>query len=189
MARELLAHANHAVTHRTASTKQHRNRPMQPAVKPRSRRTRRQTPKRPQTDTGANTIEGAFTGSFRAPETSAPDTPAASAQLSPLTQVQAPMQINSVKSPLAKRLLRPIASERRTRQYPVVVKPSTDRPAIAKSGSSNRVVVISPEEARRAREHAAQDTPKPRLTRIIPSSGRLAFEALFRDETDLSRGT
>jgi hypothetical protein len=66
------------------------------------------------------------------------------------------------------------------------VKPLADRPAIARSGSSgSRIVVISPEEARRAREHAAQVTPMPRFARMIPSSGRLAFEALFGNEADL----
>ena|ERR1700733_9243090 len=186
MARDLLAAANHPVTHREASTQQHRNRPMQPATAPRSRRNKRTSIERSRTGTRANTNEGAFTESFCLPECSGPSA-ITTKLLSLPTQAQALIPINSVRPPLAERLLGPSPSQRGTRRRTAVVKPSTDRPAIAQSGpSSSRIVVISPEEARRAREHDAQATPKRRLTRISPSSGSLAFEALFSDNADLT---
>jgi hypothetical protein len=151
MARNLLAGADRTVTHLTAATKQHRNRPMQPEAALRSRGSRRQASKRPDATTTAKQL--------------------------PPAQVQALIPITSVEPKLAERLPRPNASQRRTRRRADVAKALTDRPAIARSDSSScRIVVISPEEARRAREHAAQATPKPRFTRVIPSSGRLAFE-------------
>jgi hypothetical protein len=186
MARDLLAGANRTVTHRTVATKQHRSRAMQPETALRSRGTRRQPSKRPRTGRRAHTNEGAFTESFCVPGSSAPNATPTTKQLSLPAQVQALIPITSVGQPLAERLPRPNASQRRTRRRVAVVKPLTDRPAIARSeSSSSRIVVISPEEARRAREHAAQATPKPRFTRIIPSSGRQAFEALFGSEADL----
>jgi hypothetical protein len=169
MARDLLAGANRTVTHRTVASKQHRNRAMQPETALRSRGSRRQASKRPRTGRRGNTNEGARTK-----------------QLSPPAQDQALIPTNTAGPPLAERLPRPNASQRRTRRRAAVVEPLTDRPAIARSDSSScRIVVISPEEARQAREHAAQATPKPRFTRMIPSSGRLAFDALFRNEADL----
>ena len=186
MARDLLAGANRTVTHRTAATKQHRNRAMQPETALRSRGSRRQASNRQRTGRRANTNEGAFTESFRVPGSSAPDATTTTKQLSPPAQVQALIPITSVGPKLAERLPQPNASQRRTRRRAAVVKPLTDRPAIARSDSNSyRIVVISPEEAKRAREHTAQATPKPRSTRIVPSSGRLAFEALFGNEDDL----
>jgi hypothetical protein len=186
MARDLLAGANRIGTHRTAATKHQRNRAMQPETALRSRGTRRQASKRPRTGRRANTNEGAFEESFHVPGSNATDATTTTKQLSLTAQVQTPIPITSVGPPFAERLPRPSALHRRTRWRAAVVKPLADRSAIARSGSSgSRIVVISPEEARRAREHAAQVTPKPRFARMIPSSGRLAFEALFGDEADL----
>jgi hypothetical protein len=185
MARDLLAGANRTVTHRTAATKQHRNRPMQPEAALRSRGSRRQASKRQRTGRRANTNEGAFTESFRVPGSSAPAA-TTTAKQSPPAQVQALIPITSVGPKLAEPLPRPNASQRRTRRSAAVVKPLTDISTIARSDSSScRIVVISPEEARRGRELAAQPISKPRFSRNIPSSGRLAFEALFENEVDL----
>lgn len=186
MARNLLAGANRIGTYRTSATKQKRNRAMQPETALRSRGTRRQASKRPRTGRRANTNEGELAESLRLPGSPAPDATTTIKQLSLTAQVQSLIPISSVGPPFAERLPRPSALQRRTRRRAAVVKPLADRPAIAQGGSSgSRIVVISPEEARRAREHAAQVTPSPRFARMIPSSGRLAFEALFGNEADL----
>jgi hypothetical protein len=64
------------------------------------------------------------------------------------------------------------------------------KPPIALAGSmSSRVVVVSAEQVQREREQAAQ--PAIRRPRTLSSglSGRMAFEALFKDETDPSKAS
>jgi hypothetical protein len=187
MARELLARVNSTVTPRSTATEKHLNRAMQPATAQRSPGAFRQGSKRLRTSSRASTIEGAFTASFCPPRRSAPYETTKNTELFSPTLVQQLIPINSVAAPLADRPAERSDPQRRTRRRATVIKPLTYRTAIARSApSSSRIVVISPEEARRARENAAQATPKPRFTRVIPSSGRLAFEALFSDGADLS---
>ena len=64
------------------------------------------------------------------------------------------------------------------------------KPAIALSGSMNRIVVVSPEQLQRDR---TANAVKPEVRRPrVPStgqSGRLAFEALFKDTIDPSKSS
>jgi hypothetical protein len=62
------------------------------------------------------------------------------------------------------------------------------KPPIALAGSmSSRVVVVSAEQVQREREQAAQPAVRRPPTPSSGLSGRLAFEALFKDETDPSK--
>jgi len=71
-------------------------------------------------------------------------------------------------------------------------KPASVKPAVALAGSvSSRIVVVSAEQARQEREknRAAQSVvPRPRVP-ASGLSGRLAFEALFKDATDPSKSS
>jgi hypothetical protein len=63
----------------------------------------------------------------------------------------------------------------------------TTKPAIALAGPVNsRIVEVSAEQARRDRERAAPPEVQPRMIRRSGLTGRLAFEALFRDTSDRS---
>ena len=67
--------------------------------------------------------------------------------------------------------------------------PEPGKPAIALAGPTNaRIVVVSADQLQRER---AQAQPVERRPRIAASglSGKLAFEALFADPTDLSKGS
>lgn len=68
--------------------------------------------------------------------------------------------------------------------------PESAQPAIALAGPTNtRIVVVSADQVQRERAQAA--SPVVRRPRIATSgsSGRLAFEALFADSTDPSKGS
>jgi hypothetical protein len=85
------------------------------------------------------------------------------------------------------RSFRPVG--RRTAKQAPRTNPGRVQPAIALGGSTNaRIVVVSADQVQRERVQAAQ--PVVRRQRIAPSglSGRLAFEALFADSTDPSKG-
>ncbi len=57
------------------------------------------------------------------------------------------------------------------------------KPTTALTGSmSSRIVVVSAEDAKRERERAAQPEVRPRRMPSSGLTGRLAFEALFKDE-------
>ena len=66
------------------------------------------------------------------------------------------------------------------------------KPAIALSGSMNRIVVVSPEQLQQDRDRTA-NAVKPEVRRPrMPStglSGKLAFEALFNDTLDPSKSS
>jgi hypothetical protein len=186
-ARDLLAGANHTVVHRKASTKQQQNRAMQPTVAARFRGTRIQASKLRRID---NTSESKSIDPLNAPKSFPADTTSVTRESFAPIQVEARVPIRREAFPVEKQLPKPGGSQRRTRQRASIVKPLSVQPAIARNdSSSNKIVVVSPEEVRRARERAVQTAPKRRITSMIPSSGRLAFEALFGDEADLSSGT
>jgi hypothetical protein len=64
------------------------------------------------------------------------------------------------------------------------------KPPIALAGSmSSKVVVVSAEQVQREREQAAPPTIRRPRTPSSGLSGRLAFEALFKDETDPSKAS
>jgi hypothetical protein len=64
------------------------------------------------------------------------------------------------------------------------------KPPIALAGSvSSRVVVVSAEQVQREREQAAHPANRRPRTPSSGLSGRLAFEALFKDETDPSKAS
>jgi hypothetical protein len=70
------------------------------------------------------------------------------------------------------------------------IKPDAIRPAIALAGPTNtKVVVVSAEQARQQREQGSH--PAVRLPRLPASglSGRMAFEALFKDEPEASKSS
>jgi hypothetical protein len=54
---------------------------------------------------------------------------------------------------------------------------------------SSKVVVVSAEQVQREREQAAHPTIRRPRTPSSGLSGRLAFEALFKDETDPSKAS
>ena len=86
------------------------------------------------------------------------------------------------------RSFRPVG--RRTAKQAPRTNPGRVQPAIALGGPTNaRIVVVSADQVQRERAQAAQ--PVVRRPRIAPSglSGRLAFEALFADSTDSSKGS
>ena len=80
-------------------------------------------------------------------------------------------------------------SERhRTAKPAAGTKPDAIRPAIALAGAMNtKVVVVSAEQARQQREQGTP--PAVRRPRLPASglSGRMAFEALFKDEPESSK--
>jgi hypothetical protein len=64
------------------------------------------------------------------------------------------------------------------------------KPPIALAGPmSSKVVVVSAEQVQREREQAAQPAIRRPRTPSSGLSGRLAFEALFKDETDPSKAS
>jgi hypothetical protein len=74
-----------------------------------------------------------------------------------------------------------------TAKRPSRTPPESARPAIALAGPTNtRIVVVSADQVQRERAQVAP--PVVRRPRTV-SSGRLAFEALFADSTDLSKGS
>lgn len=87
------------------------------------------------------------------------------------------------------------ASLRGARRIPVKAARGPEinklKPAIALSGPLNRIVVVSPEQVQQQRDRdrvANSEVPRPRL----PSSGltgKLAFEALFKDAADPSKAS
>ena len=78
----------------------------------------------------------------------------------------------------------------RTARTRISTKPENIKPAIALAGSMNsKIVVVSAEQAQRERDRAAQSEvrrPRPPATGL---SGKLAFEALFKDEPDPSKAS
>jgi hypothetical protein len=64
------------------------------------------------------------------------------------------------------------------------------KPAVALAGSTNsKIVVVSAQEVQRERDQAAQSqVRRPRLP-SVGQTGRRAFEALFRDETEPSKAS
>ena len=69
----------------------------------------------------------------------------------------------------------------------LATKPDAIRPAIALAGPMNtKVVVVSAEQAQRERERALPEVRRSRIS-VSGLSGRRAFEALFKDESDPSK--
>jgi len=66
--------------------------------------------------------------------------------------------------------------------------PDVIKPAIALAGPMNtKIVVVSAEQLLRERERAARLQPRPQRTPITGLSGRRAFDALFKNESDPSK--
>jgi hypothetical protein len=64
------------------------------------------------------------------------------------------------------------------------------KPAIALAGiKDSKVVVVSAEQLRRERDRAAHSEVQPQRVPSAGLTGRLAFEALFRDSTDPSKAS
>jgi len=62
------------------------------------------------------------------------------------------------------------------------------KPAVALAGSTNsRIVVVSAQEVQRERDQAAQSQVRRPRVPSVGQTGRRAFEALFRDETEPSK--
>ena len=78
----------------------------------------------------------------------------------------------------------------RTGEPTLVTQLNKIKPPIALAGSmSSRVVVVSAEQVQREREQAAQPAIRRPRTPSSGLSGKLAFEALFKDETDPSKAS
>jgi hypothetical protein len=79
---------------------------------------------------------------------------------------------------------------RRTAKPAPITKRDKIKPPIALAGSmSSKVVVVSAEQVQREREQAADPAIRRPRTPSSGLSGRLAFEALFKDETDPSKAS
>jgi hypothetical protein len=78
----------------------------------------------------------------------------------------------------------------RTANWTMRAKPAPIQPAIALAGPTNaRIVVVSADQVQRERAQTAQPAiRKPRIA-VSGLSGRRAFEALFADATDPSKGS
>jgi hypothetical protein len=74
------------------------------------------------------------------------------------------------------------STHRRNMQQSFETEPWKIKPATALGGSlPSRVVVVSAEELKRERERAANSEPRRPRMPAAGLSGRLAFEALFKD--------
>ena len=74
------------------------------------------------------------------------------------------------------------ASEPRSRASLESTKPTI----VLAAPVNSKIVVVSAEQARRDRERAVPSEAQPRMIRRSGLTGRLAFEALFRDTSDRS---
>jgi hypothetical protein len=101
-----------------------------------------------------------------------------------------PQDVVITRLPASRRIrsFRPVGNRTAKQASPTSPRPAL--PAIALAGSTNaRIVVVSADRVQRERAQAAQ--PELRRPRIVSSglSGRRAFEALFADSADPSRGS
>jgi hypothetical protein len=182
LARDLLARVNRIDAPRKASTKQRPSRATQPPVALPPRGTRLQASEPRGTRERSSTNEDGPVDTVSKPESSAADTSSVTNNSSPLTLVETQIPVKSVEPLIKKTIVAPSRSYRATRPRASIVKPPTSRPAIEHSDSSQpKIVVLSPEEAKRARERVVQPAPIRRFTSGAPPTGKRAFEALFRD--------
>jgi hypothetical protein len=73
----------------------------------------------------------------------------------------------------------------RTAKPALSTKPEAIKPAIALAGPLNtKIVVVSAEQVQREREQTAHPVALRRRTPPAGLSGRMAFEALFANQTD-----
>jgi hypothetical protein len=101
-----------------------------------------------------------------------------------------PQNVAITRLPASRRIRSFRSDGNRTANWTVRAKPAPTQPAIALAGPTNaRIVVVSADQVQRERAQAAQ--PAIRRPRIAVSglSGRRAFEALFADATDASKGS
>jgi hypothetical protein len=91
----------------------------------------------------------------------------------------------------ARRRSGPIRPVRHRTATPALgTKPGAIKPAIALAGPiDTKIVVVPAEQVQRQREQAAHSAVLPARSPSSGLSGRRAFEALFRDETDPSKAS
>ena len=101
-----------------------------------------------------------------------------------------PQSVAITRLPASRRIRSFRSVGHRTAKRTSRINPEPVQPAVAIAGRTNtRIVVVSADQVQRERAQAAQ--PVLRRPRIASSglSGRLAFEALFADPTDPSKGS
>jgi hypothetical protein len=101
-----------------------------------------------------------------------------------------PHNVTITRLPASRRIRSFGSVDHRTANRTIHTKPASIQPAIALAGLTNaRIVVVSADQVQRERAQAAQ--PAIRRPRIAVSglSGRRAFEALFADASDSSKGS
>ena len=101
-----------------------------------------------------------------------------------------PQNVAITRLPASRRIRSYRSDGNRTANWAMRTKSTPIQPAIALAGPTNaRIVVVSADQVQRERAQAAQ--PAIRRPRISASglSGRRAFEALFADSTDSSKGS
>jgi hypothetical protein len=101
-----------------------------------------------------------------------------------------PQNVAITRLPASRRIRSFGSVDHRTANRTIHTKPASIQPAIALAGPTNaRIVVVSADQIQRERAQAAQ--PAIRRPRIAVSglSGRRAFEALFADASDSSKGS
>ena len=104
---------------------------------------------------------------------------------------QRTIQQSVTRIPPASRRIRSIKSVRhRTSKPPVDLKRDAVIPAIVLAASvSTKIVVLSADQAQRERERAVHAEVRRPQQPSSGLSGKLAFEALFKDETDPSKAS
>jgi hypothetical protein len=81
-----------------------------------------------------------------------------------------------------------ISAHPKTARKTITSKPDNIKPAIALASSKpSRIVVVSAEQAKWERDRAAKPEVRPHRPSHSNLTGRLAFEALFKDEKDSSK--
>jgi hypothetical protein len=111
-----------------------------------------------------------------------------SAKLEPERTI--PQSIAITRLPASRRIRSFRSVGHRTAKRASRINPEPVQPAVALAGRTNtRIVVVSADQVQRERVQAAK--PVLRRPRVASSglSGRLAFEALFGDPTDPSKGS
>jgi hypothetical protein len=128
---------------------------------------------------GMMTVEKRVNSEFQAPGLAAPEVAMPEQPPTLELQTQRIVEIEKLPSRGGRRSILP--AQRRTMPRKLDPKPNQITPAIALAGSmSSRIVVVSAEEAKRERNRPVDPEVQPRR---VPTglTGKLAFEALFKD--------
>lgn len=101
-----------------------------------------------------------------------------------------PQNVAITRLPASRRIRSFRSDGNRTANWTMRAKPATIQPAIALAGPTNaRIVVVSADQVQRERAQAAQPASRRPRIAVTGLSGRRAFEALFAEATDPSKGS